>query len=71
MLEMLKAIKHCYHGMGSCQGCPYENDREKCNKLFENIDKVFTTIAEYVEFDDLSKIAKIILKEDKDNESEN
>lgn len=71
MLEMLKAIKHCYHGMGSCKGCPYENDREKCNKLFENIDKVFTTITEYVEFDDLSKIAKIILKEDKDNESEN
>ena len=71
MLEMLKAIKHCYHGMGSCKGCPYENDREKCKKLFENIDKVFTTIAEYVEFDDLSKIAKIILKEDKDNESEN
>ena len=71
MLEMLKAIKHCYHGMGSCQDCPYENDREKCNKLFENIEKVFTTISEYIEFDDLSKIAKIILKEDKDNESEN
>ena len=71
MLEMFKAIKHCYHGMGSCKGCPYENDSEKCNKLFSNIEKVFTTIAEYIEFDDLSKIAKIILKEDKDNESEN
>lgn len=71
MLEMFQAIKHCYWGGGSCKGCPYEDNKEKCRDLFINIEKVFTTIAEYVEFEDLSKIAKIVLKEDTDNESEN
>ena len=61
MLEMFKAIKHCYHGMGSCKGCPYENDKEKCNNLFDNIQMVFTKIGEFVEFKDIQNIAKIIL----------
>lgn len=71
MLEMFKAIKHCYHGMGSCKGCPYENDREKCNKLFENIETVFTKIGEFIEFDDIKNIIKIVLKGDKNNENKN
>ena len=61
MLEMFNAIKHCYHGMGSCKGCPYENDKEKCRKLFDNIQMVFTKIGEFIEFEDIQNIAKIIL----------
>ena len=71
MLEMFNAIKHCYHGMGSCKGCPYENDKEKCNKLFDNIQMVFTKIGEFVEFEDIQNIAKIILnKGEEKNETE-
>ena len=65
---MFKAIKHCYHGMGSCKGCPYENDREKCRNLFINIETVFTKIGEFIEFDDIRNIIKIVLKGDKHNE---
>lgn len=71
MLDLIKAMRHCYASSSACRGCPYEHNREKCNKLFDNIEKVINTIAEYVEFEDLHKIAKIILKEDTDNESEN
>ena len=73
MLEMFKAIKHCYHGMGSCKGCPYENDKEKCNKLFENIEMIFTKIGEFIEFDDIQNIAQIILNkgEEKKYETKN
>ena len=69
MLEMFKAIKHCYHGMGSCKGCPYENDKEKCRNLFINIETVFTKIGEFIEFDDIKNIIKIVLKGDKNNEN--
>ena len=71
MLEMFKAIKQCYGGMGCCQNCPYANDREKCNKLFENIETVFTKIGEFIEFDDIKNIIKIVLKGDKNNENKN
>lgn len=69
MLEMFKAIKHCYHGMGSRKGCPYENDKEKCRNLFINIETVFTKIGEFIEFDDIKNIVKIVLKGDKNNEN--
>ena len=69
MLEMFKAIKHCYHGMGSCKNCPYENDQEKCRNLFINIETVFTKIGEFIEFDDIKNIIKIVLKGDKNNEN--
>lgn len=73
MLEMFKAIKHCYHGMGTCKNCPYENDKEKCQKLFDNIETVFTKIGEFIEFEDIQNIVKIILNkgEEKDNENKN
>ena len=29
MIEMIKAIKHCYYGNNGCEGCPYENSKEK------------------------------------------
>ena len=68
MLEMFKAIKHCYHRMGTCKGCPYENDKEKCRNLFINIETVFAKIGEFIEFEDIRNIAQIILKkgEEKD-----
>ena len=70
---MFKAIKHCYHGMGSCKSCPYEHNQEKCKKLFDNIETVFTKIIDFIEFEDIQNITKIILKkgEEKDNESKN
>ena len=70
MLEMFKAIKHCYHGMGSCKGCPYENDKEKCNKLFENIEMIFTKIGEFIEFEDVKNIAQIILNKGEEEKNE-
>ena len=70
MLEMFKAIKHCYHGMGSCKGCPYENAKEKCNKLFDNIQMVFTKIGEFIEFEDIQNITKIILKKGEEETDE-
>jgi hypothetical protein len=70
MLEMFKAIKHCYHGMGTCKGCPYEKDKEKCNKLFENIEMVFTKIGEFVEFEDIRNIAQIILNKGEEKKDE-
>ena len=73
MLEMFKAIKHCYYGMGSCKDCPYENDSEKCRNLFINIETVFTKIGEFIEFEDIKNIAQIILKkgEEKKDETKN
>ena len=71
MKEMFGAIKHCYCGEGSCRHCPYENDQEKCNNLFKNIETVFTKIGEFIEFDDIRNIAQIILKKGEEkNETE-
>lgn len=70
MLEMFKAIKHCYHGMGSCKGCPYENDKEKCRNLFINIETVFTKIGEFIEFEDIRNIAQIILNKGEEKKDE-
>lgn len=69
MIEMFKAIKHCYHGIGTCKDCPYEYDKEKCEKLFNNIEIVFTKIGEFIEFDDVKNIIKIVLKGDRNNET--
>ena len=52
MIEMFKAIKHCYHEIGTCKDCPYEHDQEKCENLFNNIETAFTKIGEFIEFDD-------------------
>ena len=73
MRELFEALKHCYGGMGSCKDCPYEHDQEKCKKLFDNIEMVCNKIGEFVEFEDIQNIVKIILKkgEEKDNESKN
>ena len=72
MKDLFGAIKHCYLGEGSCRHCPYENDLEKCNKMFENIETVFTKIGEFIEFDDIRNIAQIILKKGEEkNETEN
>lgn len=70
MLEMFKAIKHCYHGMDSCKGCPYENDKEKCRNLFINIETVFTKIGEFIEFEDIRNIAQIILNKGEEKKDE-
>ena len=71
MLEMFNAIKHCYYETDNCKGCPYENDQEKCNNLFKNIETVFTKIGEFIEFDDIRNIAQIILnKGEEKNETE-
>jgi hypothetical protein len=56
--------------MGSCKGCPYENDKEKCNKLFENIETVFTKIGEFIEFEDIKNIAQIILNKGEEEKDE-
>ena len=69
MKEMFQAIKHCYHGTGSCKDCPYEGDREKCRNLFINIETIFTKIGEFIEFDDVKNIIKIVLKGGKQNET--
>lgn len=71
MLEMFKAIKHChYDGMGTCKGCPYENDKEKCRNLFINIETVFTKIGEFIEFEDIRNIAQIILNKGEEKKDE-
>lgn len=62
MKKLFQALKHCYGGMGSCKGCPYEHDQEKCKKLFDNIETVFIKIGEFIEFEDIRNIAQIILK---------
>lgn len=69
MIEMFKAIKHCYHGIGTCKDCPYEHDQEKCENLFINIETIFTKIGEFIEFDDVKNIIKIVLKGDRNNET--
>ena len=69
MIEMFKAIKHCYHGIGTCKDCPYEHDQEKCENLFNYIETAFTKIGEFIEFDDIKNIIKIVLKGDKNNEN--
>lgn len=69
MKEMFQAIKHCCNGMNSCKNCPYEYDREKCRNLFINIETIFTKIGEFIEFDDVKNIIKIVLKGDKQNET--
>ena len=70
MIEMIKAIKHCYCENTGCKGCPYENDKEKCNKLFENIETVFTKIGEFIEFEDIRNIAQIILNKGEEKKDE-
>lgn len=69
MKEMFQAIKHCCNGMNSCKNCPYEYDREKCRNLFINIETIFTKIGEFIEFDDVKNIIKIVLKGDKQDET--
>ena len=66
---MFQAIKHCYNGMNSCKNCPYEYNKEKCQNLFVNIETIFIKIGEFIEFDDIKNIIKIVLKGDKHNET--
>ena len=70
MIEMIKAIKHCYCENTGCKGCPYENSKEKCNSLFINIETVFTKIGEFIEFEDIRNIAQIILNKGEENKDE-
>ena len=72
MLDLLKAFKHCYHGDGTCKNCPYENNQEKCKKMFDNIKIVLQKIGELVELENIQNIVKIVLnKENNNNENKN
>ena len=68
MIEMIKAIKHCYCENTGCKGCPYENSKEKCNSLFMNIGNIFAKIGEFVEFENIRNTIQTILNkgEEKD-----
>lgn len=70
MIEMFKAIKHCCYDSNSCKGCPYENNKEKCEKLFENIKILFAKIGEFIEFEDIRNIAQIILNKGEEKKDE-
>ena len=70
MIEMIKAIKHCYYGNSGCKGCPYENSKEKCNSLFMNIGNIFTKIGEFVEFENIRNIIQTILNKGEENKDE-
>ena len=73
MIEMIKAIKHCYCESTGCKGCPYENSKEKCNSLFMNIGNIFAKIGEFIEFENIRNIIQIILNkgEEKNDETKN
>ena len=71
MIEMIKAIKHCCYGNSGCKGCPYENNKEKCNSLFMNIGNIFAKISEFVEFENIRNIIQTILNKGEENKNEN
>lgn len=71
MIEMIKAIKHCYCENTGCKGCPYENSKEKCNSLFMNIGTIFAKISEFVEFENIRNIIQTILNKGEENKDEN
>ena len=70
MIEMIKAIKHCYCENTGCKGCPYENSKEKCNSLFMNIGTIFAKIGEFVEFENIRNIIQTILNKGEENKDE-
>ena len=70
MIEMIKAIKHCCYGNSGCKGCPYENNKEKCNSLFMNIGTIFAKISEFVEFENIRNIIQTILNKGEENKDE-
>lgn len=70
MIEMIKAIKHCYCENTGCKGCPYENNKEKCNSLFMNIGNIFAKIGEFVEFENIRNIIQTILNKGEENKDE-
>lgn len=70
MIEMIKAIKHCCYGNSGCKGCPYENNKEKCNNLFMNIGTIFAKISEFVEFENIRNIIQTILNKGEENKNE-
>ena len=70
MIEMFKAIKHCYCKNTGCKGCPYENNKEKCNSLFMNIGNIFAKIGEFVEFENIRNIIQTILNKREENKDE-
>ena len=70
MIEMIKAIKHCYYGNSGCKGCPYENSKEKCNSLFMNIGNIFAKIGEFVEFENIRNTIQTILNKGEENKNE-
>lgn len=70
MIEMIKAIKHCYCESTGCKGCPYENSKEKCNSLFMNIGNIFAKISEFVEFENIRNFIQTILNKGEENKDE-
>ena len=70
MIEMIKAIKHCYCENTGCKGCPYENSKEKCNSLFMNIGNIFAKISEFIEFENIRNIIQTILNKGEENKGE-
>ena len=70
MIEMIKAIKHCCYGNSGCKGCPYENNKEKCNSLFMNIGNIFAKIGEFIEFENIRNIIQTILNKGEENKNE-
>lgn len=62
MKKMFQAFKCCYLEQGCCLNCPYENDPSKCDNFAENIKTVFDTIGEFIEFENIKNIIKIVVE---------